>query len=73
MREMEERVNQFQALLVTQGWEMEMMSDVIWAQNKAFQVQSELLLEVEWKQVRERRRLDLVERRMDPWGRMMMR
>ena len=71
MREMEESMNQLQALLVNQGREMEVMSDVIWVQNKAFRVQSTLLLKVEWKQSRERRRLDVLERRMDPVGRTM--
>ena len=70
MREVEERVNQLQVLLVAQGREMEVMSDVIQAQNKVFQVQSTLLLEVEWKQARERW-LDALERRMDPMGRTM--
>ena len=36
MREMEERINQLQVLLVTQSQEMEIMSDVIQAQNKVF-------------------------------------
>ena len=58
-------------LLVNQGREMEVMSDVIQAQNEVFQVQSTLLLKVERKQARERRRLDAVERRMDPVGRTM--
>ena len=44
-----------QALLVGQSWEMEVMSDIIRAQNQVFWVQSVLLLEVERKQVRERR------------------
>ena len=61
MREMEEQVNQLQALLVAQSWEMEMMSNVIRVQNEVFQVQSELFLEVERKQS--------WERRMDPVGR----
>ena len=30
-----------------------------------------LLLEVEWKQAQERRRLDMLERRLDPMGRTM--
>ena len=68
---MEVRVNQLQALLVAQSREMETMSDVIQAQNKAFRVQSELLLKVEWKQAWERRRLDVVERRMDLVGQMI--
>ena len=36
IREMEERVNQLQALLVAQGRKMEVMSDVIRVQNEAF-------------------------------------
>ena len=50
MREAEERINQLQVLAVA--------SDVIWAQNEVFQVQNALLLELERKQGRERRRLD---------------
>ena len=46
-REMEERINQLQALVVAQGRELEAVSDVIQVQNDVFQVQSALLLEVE--------------------------
>ena len=70
-REMEERINQFQALVVAQGRELEVASNVVWAQNKVFRVQSTLLFEVEWKQAWERGRLDILERRMDPVGRTM--
>ena len=70
-REMEERINQLQVLVVAQGRELEVASDVIQAQNDMFWVQSTLLFEVEQKQVQERRRLDWLERRMDPVGRTM--